>query len=293
MIGAALCRRLEEQGKHFLQLSRNHSGISTNRVHWNPEKQLIDKERLRQVESLVHLAGEPVGQRWSYNVRNRIRGSRVEGTRLLCETLASNHPPPKTLVSASAIGIYGSSSSLVHNESSPQGKGFLAEVVREWEEASQPLKEAGTRVVHMRIGLVISPHGGALAKMLLPFRLGIGGTIGSGQQVMSWIALEDIVRAILFFLEDEEQEGVYNLVAPNPVTNAEFTAILGWTLKRPTLLPVPELVLRILFGEMATETMLASQEVTPERLQQAGFEFKYPELKHALKACLSDRTIDS
>ncbi len=286
MIGSALCRALENHGKTTLRLVRDPDQTNEKSVFWVPEEQLIDADRLQDVDAVVHLAGEPIAQRWTTDARRRIRESRVEGTRFLCENLASLVHPPKTFLCASAIGFYGALNSGVFTESSPEGKGFLAEVVRDWEAASEPLKTAGTRVAHMRFGVVLSPQGGALAKMLLPFKLGLGGVLGSGQQVMSWISLTDAVGVIRHLLESSDLSGIFNVVAPNPVSNAEFTAILGWALHRPTLLPVSVFLLQLLYGDMVHETILASQDVAPEKLVKSGYRFKHPELESALKACL-------
>ena len=286
MIGTALCQRLENNGIHHLQLSRNPSGSSNKLVYWNPEEQILEHEKLREVDTVIHLAGENVGKRWTHENRKKILSSRSSSSRFLFEKLAAQDSPPKTLIVSSAIGIYGSTNSTQFDEESPRGNGFLADVVEAWESSTLPLKDVGCRVILMRQGLVLSPKGGALARMLPFFRFGLGGTLGSGQQMMSWIGMEDQIRAILFFLEDDTQSGVYNLVSPKPVCNIEFTAILGWVLKRPTLFPVPALALRAVFGEMAMQTMLASQHVIPKKLLQAGFEFKYPELEQALEYCL-------
>ena len=286
MIGSELCQRLELQDIPFLTLTRNPSSSSQNQIFWDPEKEVIDSDELKEISSVVHLAGESIGKRWSKSLKKRIRNSREQGTLLLCETLSRNSPPPKTLISASAIAVYGSSPSQAFTESSPLGQGFLADVVQCWEESCQPLKATNTRVIHMRMGLVLSHSGGVLAKMLPFFKLGLGGILGSGNQIMSWIAMEDLIRLILFFLDQEDHKGIYNAVSPNPVSNAEFTAILGWILKRPTLFPAPAPALRIVFGEMATETMLASTRVVSERLMNSGFQFHYPVLEDALKFIL-------
>lgn len=286
MIGTALCQRFEKNSIPHLQLSRNPSGSSKKLVYWNPEEKVLEHEKLREVDTVIHLAGENVGKRWTHNTRKKILSSRSDSSLFLFEKLAAQDSPPKTLIASSAIGIYGYKNSTQFDEESPRGNGFLADVVEAWEESAQPLKDVGCRVILMRQGLVLSPKGGALARMLPFFRFGLGGTLGSGQQMMSWIGMEDQIRAILFFLEDDTQSGVYNLVSPKPVCNIEFTAILGWVLKRPTLFPVPALALRAVFGEMAMQTMLASQHVIPKKLLQAGFEFKYPELEQALEYCL-------
>ena len=286
MIGSKLCQRMELQDIPFLTLTRNPSGSSQNQIFWDPEKGVIDSDGLKEISSVVHLAGESIGKRWSRSLKERIRSSREKGTRLLCETLSRNNPPPKTLISASAIAFYGSSSTQTFTESSSRGHGFLADIVQGWEESCQPLKAANIRVIHMRMGMVLSHSGGVLAKMLPFFKLGLGGTLGSGNQIMSWITLEDLIKLIFFFLDHEDHKGIYNAVSPSPMSNAEFTAILGWILKRPTLFPIPARVLRLVFGEMAIETMLASTRVIPERLMNSEFQFHHPELEEALKFIL-------
>lgn len=286
MIGSGLCQRLELQDIPFLTLTRIPSGSSQNQILWDPEKGVIDSDGLKGISSVVHLAGESIGKRWSRSLKERIRSSREQATRLLCETLSRNNPPPKTLICASAIAFYGSSFTQTFTESSPFGHGFLADIVQRWEESCQPLKAANTRVIHMRMGMVLSRSGGVLAKMLPFFKLGLGGTLGSGNQIMSWISMEDLIRLILFFLDHEDHKGFYNVVSPSPMSNAEFTAILGWILKRPTLFPVPARVLRIVYGEMAIETMLASTRVVPERLMNSEFQFHHHELEDALRFIL-------
>ena len=286
MIGTALCERMDHLEIPYQKLSRKSSGSTKNHVYWNPEEQVLESEKLHEVETVIHLAGENVGQRWTRAVKRRILTSRRDASRFLFEKLAAKKHPPKPLITASGIGFYGSAYNTLQDENSLKGEGFLADVVEAWESAVDPLKNAGARLVFMRQGLVLSPSGGALAKMLPFFQFGLGGNLGSGQQIMSWIVMEDMVRAIMFFHENESQSGIFNLVSPNPVSNVEFTAMLGGILKRPTLFPVPALALRALYGEMAMQTMLSSQKVKPNRLIEAGFEFKYPKLEEALRQCL-------
>jgi hypothetical protein len=235
----------------------------------------------------VHLAGENIAAgRWTVEKKARIRDSRVKGTKTLCEALAQLSQPPKVLVSASAIGYYGDRGAELLWENSALGTGFLAEVCQAWEEATRPAMEKGIRVVLLRIGVVLSPAGGALAKMLLPFKLGLGGIIGSGKQYMSWIALDDVVGTIDHVLITDTLQGPVNAVAPHPVTNSEFTKTLRRVLRRPTLFPMPAFAARLAFGEMADELLLASTRVEPKRLIATEYRFRYPELEDALRHLL-------
>jgi hypothetical protein len=237
---------------------------------------------------VVNLAGENVGERWSDERRKRIRQSRVDGTRLLARTLAGLAQRPRVLVNASAVGIYGDRGDERVDEMSAPGGGFLAGVVREWEEAAQPAADAGIRVVLPRFGVVLSKDGGALAKLLTPFRLGAGGTMGSGRQWMSWVSLDDAVDVLYLSLVDGRLSGPINVVA-GAVTNEEFTGTLARVLSRPALVPVPSFALKLAFGEMATETILASQRVDHRRLTQLGYSFAHPELEDALRAALAEK----
>ena len=248
-------------------------------------------ESLDGANAVIHLAGEPVAQRWTSEVKARIRNSRVEGTRLLVDALSRVPKRPSVLVCASAIGIYGSRDDKILTETSSPGQGFLADVVVGWEAAAQAAERLRIRVTRLRIGAVLG-HGGALAKMLLPFRLGVGGRIGSGRQWMSWIHIEDGVRLILFAMESEALRGAVNAVAPNPVTNREFTRELAAALHRPAFFPVPRLALKLLFGEMA-DVLLESERVLPKTAESAGFRFQYPELKAALADILESQSSGS
>jgi uncharacterized protein (TIGR01777 family) len=230
--------------------------------------------------AVVHLAGEPVAQRWSRSARDRILKSRVEGTKSLVKAL-SEHPPP-VLISASAIGYYGSRGDEILTEASKPGTDFLAQVVIAWEREARFAEQLGVRVVPLRFGVVLGRGGGALKKMLLPFRLGLGGRLGSGKQWMSWIHLDDLIALIGFAIESAHCKGVMNAVAPHPVTNAEFTHDLARALHRPAVFPVPEFALKLLYGEMS-QVILGSQRVTPNAALQAGFEFRFPELGRALR----------
>ncbi len=242
-----------------------------------------DPAVLDGVEAVVHLAGENVIGRWTPEKKAQIRDSRVNGTRVLAESLARLARPPRAMVCASAVGYYGDRGEERLQEDSPAGSGFLADVCREWETATRPAVQQGIRVVNLRLGMVLSPHGGALAKMLPPFRLGLGGCLGSGRQYLSWIALDDLVEVIAFALTAPNLRGPVNAVAPTPVTNREFTKTLGRILGRPTLCPVPAFAARLVFGEMAQELLLASARVIPAALLASGFAFRHPDLDGALR----------
>jgi uncharacterized protein (TIGR01777 family) len=284
LIGSALCTALEKDGHAVLRLVR--SGAGPGEAHWDPERGEIDAVALAGLDAVVNLAGENVGQRWTAAVKERIRRSRVEGTRLLAAALASLPDPPEVLINASAVGYYGDRGDERLTESSAPGSDFLAGVVREWEAATAPAAEAGIRVVLPRFGVVLSHQGGALARMLPAFRLGGGGTLGSGRQWMSWVSLTDLVDSLRFLMGDAGARGAVNVVAPNPVTNEEFTHTLGAVLHRPTILAVPTVALRLAFGEMAGGTLLASQRAAPDRLLSLGFTFRHPRLEEALVAAL-------
>jgi uncharacterized protein (TIGR01777 family) len=239
------------------------------------------------LDAVVHLAGENIATgRWNAAKKARIRDSRVQGTRLLCEALAQLVHPPRVLISTSAIGYYGDRGAHTLRENSAPGRGFLAEVCQAWEAATAPAVQRGLRVVLLRLGMVLSPTGGALARMLTPFRLGLGGVVGSGQQYMSWIALADVLGAIRHILDTETLHGPVNAVAPQPVANQVFTTVLGTVLHRPTRFPLPAFVARLAFGEMADALLLASTRVLPAQLQASGYTFQYPDLEATLRHLL-------
>jgi uncharacterized protein len=245
-------------------------------------------ESLAGADAVIHLAGEPVGQRWTPEVKARIRGSRVDSTRFLVNALSRQIPRPALFACASAIGIYGSRGDQILTETSPAGQGYLADVVRDWESAAESLEPSSVRVARLRFGVILG-KGGALAKMLPPFRLGLGGRLGSGRQWMSWIHIEDAVRMILFALDNPALRGAVNTTAPQPVTNAQFTRELARALHRPAVFHVPGYALKLIFGEMAG-VLLASQRVLPQAAETAGFRFQYPELGQALAAALELRS---
>jgi len=284
LIGSALVPFLTDQGHDVIRLVRRTPSPSEAEIQWDPAADTVDKSSLEGIEAVVHLAGEGIATgRWTAKKKARIRDSRVHGTRFLCESIAGMAQPPKVLVCASAIGYYGDRGDEVLREESPAGSGFLADVCREWEKATEPASQRGIRVVNLRIGVVLSPKGGALAKMLTPFKMGVGGKLGNGKQYMSWIALDDIVGAIGHALTIDTLQGAVNGVAPHPVTNTEFTKTLGRVLSRPTICPMPKFAVRLLFGEMGDALLLASNRVEPARLQAASYEFRYPNLEGALR----------
>lgn len=291
LVGRALVRSLLADGHSVTRLVRGGAqqfrAPGSAAVEWNPDKGTIDAAALEGHDAAVHLAGEPVAEgRWDDAKKRRIMDSRVKGTRLIAETLAGLREKPRVLVSASAIGFYGDRGAEVMREESASGEGFLSEVCREWEKATLAASQAGVRVVHVRIGFVLDGEGGGLPKMLTPFKLGVGGKVGSGRQYISWITLEDLVRVLRRAIEDESMRGPVNAVAPGAVTNEEFTKALGHVLGRPTLLPVPTFALRLAFGEVADTVMLASTRVEPARLKEAGFDFKHTEVEAALRSVL-------
>lgn len=285
LLGEALVSALQSAGHEVVRVVRRDPG--PGEVRWDPNQDSIDAEGLAGIDAGVHLAGENIASRWNAKKKKRILNSRILGTRLFCDTLADLQPKPGVLVSASAIGYYGDRGNQELTESDPPGRGFLAKVCREWEAATMPAADRGIRVVMPRIGAVLTPRGGALAQMLTPFKLGLGGKLGSGRQYMSWITLDDVVRVILFALENENLDGPVNATAPEAVTNATFTKALGRALGRPTIFPMPAFVARTIFGEMADEVLLASARVRPERLSQEGFEFKHASVEPALRELLS------
>ena len=291
LVGRALVRSLLSDGHSVTRLVRGgaqgFSAPGTKAVHWEPDKGVVNAGELEGHDAAVHLAGDPIAEgRWDEEKKRRIRESRVEGTHLLAETLAGLNEKPRALVSASATGFYGDRGEEVLREESASGEGFLSEVCREWEKATLAASQAGIRVVHLRIGFVLSADGGGLPRMLTPFKLGVGGRVGGGQQYISWITLDDLVRIIRRALEDEHLRGPVNAVAPNAVTNEEFTKALGHVLGRPTFLPMPAFAARLAFGEMADAILLASTRVEPARLEEAGYEFSDPEIEGALRHVL-------
>jgi hypothetical protein len=286
LVGTALVSSLTSSGHAVTRLVRGQPKAGEKTAHWEPMAGRIDASAFEGVDAVVHLAGENIAARWTPTKKAKIRDSRVKGTQLLCETLTRLSSPPKVLVSASAIGYYGHRGEETLTDDSPPGQGFLAEVCRAWEAATEPARQQGIRVVQLRLGVVLSAAGGALAKMLPPFRLGLGGVLGSGQQYMSWIALDDVVGAMQHAIVTEALQGPTNAVAPRAVTNQEFTKTLGKVLGRPTAIPLPAFAARLMFGEMADELLLASARIQPTKLLASGYQFHYPELEEALQHVL-------
>lgn len=284
LVGRALGRTLTAHGWRVVPLVRRRA--HPGEIHWDPAAGRIDAPGLEGLDAVVHLAGEPIGVRWTPARRRRIRTSRVDATRLLAGALAARDRPPPVLITASAVGIYGNRGDELLTEESPTGEGFLAQLGRDWEAAADPAREAGIRVVHARFAIVLSPEGGALRQMLLPFRLALGGRLGPGTQWTSWISLPDVVDVLQFLLETPALDGPVNVGSPAPVTNREFARVLGAALHRPAVLPIPSFVLELLFGQMARDTLLASQRMVPARLTAAGYTFRHGELMAALRALL-------
>jgi uncharacterized protein (TIGR01777 family) len=286
LVGGQLCPALEAAGHEVVRLVRR-SPAGAGEVSWDPSGGTVDAAGLEGVDAVVHLAGENVGGgRWNAARKKRIMESRDQGTRVLAEACAGLAAPPQVFVSASAVGIYGDRGDEVLTEGAAPGDGFLAEVCERWEGALAALEALPTRVVKMRTGIVLSRDGGALAKMYWPFFFCQGGVLGSGKQFMSWISLEDTVQGFVFALENDALEGPVNLVGPKAATNYEFTKALGRAMSRPTIIPLPAFVVRLVFGEMGEELLLAGQRVEPRALLDAGFEFRHPTLAEALESAL-------
>lgn len=287
LIGSALVPFLSAQGHTITCLVRSKTPSPASAISWEPETGTIDSSQLEGFDAVVHLAGESIaGGRWTAARKARIRESRVKGTRLLATALAGLERQPRVLLCASAMGYYGDRGDEILHEDSPAGTGFLAEVCRAWEQAADPARQRGIRVLHLRTGLVLAATGGALPRMLPPFKLGVGGVIGSGRQYWSWITLDDHVAAIHHVLVSESLVGPVNLVVPRAVTNREFIEALGRVLSRPTLFPLPAFAARLALGEMADELLLASQRLEPTRLMASGYPYRYPELEPALRHVL-------
>lgn len=282
-IGKALLPALAAENHTVVRLVRKASQKPDD-IQWDPS-QPLPAETLSGIDAIIHLAGETIVGRWTDARKQRILESRVEGTRYLAQAAAQATPKPRAFLCASAIGYYGSRGDEVLKEDSSSGNGFLAEVCRQWEAATRAAADAGIRTVHTRFGLVLSKDGGALPKMLLPFRLGLGGQVGNGRQWWSWVAIEDLVGAILHAL-DQDLYGAVNVVSPNPVTNLQFTRILAKVLSRPAFFPMPAFAARLVFGQMGDELLLSSQRVAPTKLQASHYQFRFIELKRCLETLL-------
>jgi hypothetical protein len=291
LVGSALVPFLCTAGHSVTQLSHSLRGSQTSEgvpsIHWDPETADLDAAKLEGFDAVIHLAGENLAtQRWTPEVKARIRDSRIQGTTLLCQTLASLKNPPKTLICASAIGYYGNQGETLLTEVSEGATDFLGMLCRNWEKTTDIARDAGIRVVNLRIGVVLSPKGGALAKMLPPFLMGAGGPMGHGKQWMSWVAVDDVVGAIHHVLVRDAIRGPINVVAPHPERNKAFSQTLGKVLFRPAFAPIPALAMKLMFGEMADTLMLSSTRVSPVRLLETGYQFRYPKLEEALRHVL-------
>ncbi len=285
-VGQALLQALRRAGHEVARLVRRPAAAE-DEVTWDPAAGQLEAGELARFQAVVHLAGESISQgRWTAAKKARILRSRVDGTRLLAEAVATLEHGPRTLLVASAVGYYGSRGDEALSEESPPGQDFLAQVCQAWESAAEPARGAGIRTVHTRFGLILSPAGGALPRLLPLFALGLGGRLGSGRQYWSWIALDDVVGAIMHALADGQLAGAVNTVAPNPVSNAEFSAMLARVLGRPAILPAPAAALRLALGEMADGLLLASQRALPTRLEGSGFRFQQTELEPTLRSLL-------
>ncbi|HLZ46234.1 MAG TPA: TIGR01777 family oxidoreductase [Gemmatimonadales bacterium] len=288
LIGTPLLQALARRGHEVVPLVRRRPAAGEHALAWDPERGTIDRAGLEGVDAVIHLAGENVFGRWSPAKKQRIHDSRVTGTRLLCDALAGLRARPAALLAASAIGYYGDRGDETLNEQSAAGEDFLAHVARDWEAATGAAARAGIRVVNMRIGVVLTTRGGALAKMLPAFRIGLGGPIGSGNQYVSWIALDDIVNAMLYLLDNVRFVGPVNLTAPAPVKNRDFAKTLGKVLGRPAVVTVPAFALRMAFGTEGAAMLTSGQRVLPARLLSSGFGFACRELEPALRALLAN-----
>lgn len=287
LVGTALVPALTADGHKVTRLVRTTAQYGRAEIPWDPATQSIATPALEGLDAVVHLAGENIAAgRWTPAKKARVYNSRVQGTRLLCDALAQLVHPPQVLVSASAIGYYGDRGDRVMRDTSPPGSGFLAEVCQAWEAAAAPAVERGIRVVFLRLGMVLSRAGGALAPMLTPFRLGLGGVLGPGTQYISWIAIDDVVGVIQHALQTKALQGPVNAVAPQAVTNRDFTTTLGKVLRRPTRFAMPAFAARLAFGDMADALLLASTRVEPARLTATGYTFRYPTLEAALRHLL-------
>ena len=280
-IGGHIVEALKSRGDTVTIVTRGPAREGS--IHWDPSTRDLDAASLEGFDAVVHLAGATIAGLWTDKKKREIIDSRRDGTLLITEALAGMQNKPGVFVSSGAIGIYGSRGDEILTEDSGVGEGFLAEVVDTWEQAAQPARDAGIRTVNLRLGLVIGKDGGMMKPMMLPFKLGVGGKLGSGEQWWSWVTIDDVVAAFLFAIDNPEVAGAYNVAAPNPVTNAEFTKTFGKVISRPTFLPAPKFALKTVAGEMADEMLLASQRIDSAKLLQAGFEFGDTELRPALQ----------
>jgi len=285
-IGSAVHKSLEQGGDQLLRLIRQTQIAHSDEVFWNLPDNFIDHSKLKNLDAVIHLAGENLFGRWNEKKKQAIHDSRIKSTVFLAQTLAAKEHKPKVLICASAIGYYGDRGELECTETTEAGDGFLTTVCRQWEQATLPASEAGIRVVNLRFGVVLGKEGGSLAKMLPAFKMGMGGPLGDGQQWVSWVSIDDAVRAVEFSLNNENLSGPVNVVSQQPVRNKEFAQAIGHALHRPEVVPVPKRMLKFMLGEMADETVLASTKVLPHKLLSKGFAFEHPDLETALAAVL-------
>lgn len=286
LVGSALIPELDSDGHEIVRLVRNTP--KAGEIEWHPNQDEMDPAKLNGFDAIINLAGESIAEgRWTDEKKKRIRDSRVNGSHLISEALARLATKPRVFLCASATGVYGDRGDETLDEQSESGGGFLAGVCREWEKATEPASKAGVRVVNLRFGPILARAGGMLEKMLTPFRMGLGGKIGSGKQYISWVAIDDVVAALKLALTDESIRGPLNIVSPTPVTNERFTRALGEALSRPTVMSMPAFAARLAFGEMADEMLLVSQRVVPKRLNHAGFTFQFSDLENALQHYIS------
>jgi uncharacterized protein (TIGR01777 family) len=283
LIGSTLAPFLTTAGHTVSRIVRDPARAGPGDIVWDPARGEIDREKLEGVDAVIHLAGEPVSERWTREHKLAIYNSRVQGTGLIARAIAGLARPPRVFVSISAVGIYGDGGDAELDETAPHGRDFLAQVAEQWEASAEPARAAGIRTVHPRLGVVLSPKGGALERLLPPFQLGGGGKIGSGRQWMSWVSLDDTIGALQHLLFTESLSGPVNVTAPNPATNEEFSRTLAHVLGRPALITVPGFALKAMFGEMAEVMLLAGQRVLPRRLLESGFAFRHAALEQALR----------
>jgi len=287
LVGTALVETLSRRGDQVRRLVRRAADADRQEIEWDPQGGQVDAESLENLDALIHLGGAGIAERrWTERQKALIRDSRVDSTRLLSTTLARLSNPPATFICASAVGYYGDRGDELLTESSPPGVGFLPDVCQQWEQATEPARGAGIRVVNLRTGIVFSSAGGPLSKMVTPFKFGVGGVLGDGRQYLSWITLNDLIRVILFVLDQSSLTGPVNAAAPNAVTNRDLTRTLGQVLKRPTIMRSPAFAIRAIFGEMGRRLLLEGCRVRPEKLLAAGFDFEQASLEAALRSLL-------
>ncbi|MDP8208928.1 MAG: TIGR01777 family oxidoreductase [Candidatus Electryonea clarkiae] len=290
LVGSALIKRLSKEGYSIRKLVR-YPPSNPDEIQWSPYSGVKNPELLEGTDTVIHLAGANLtGKRWSNKWKNVLYDSRILGTRSLCESISKLKIPPKLLISSSAVGYYGNCRNTTPTEENDNGTGFLANLCYDWEKATTSAENAGIRVIKLRTGLVISPLGGVLSRMLPMFRIGLGGKIGDGKQFMSWISIDDLTELIFFCINTESVSGPINTVAPVPVTNSDFTKILTNILHRPAPFTIPKFALRLAFGEMADETLLSSQRVIPEKIMSEGFKFTFQNLKEAIMDIFFDES---